>query len=107
MLFNSYEFIFIYLPIVIMGYFTLARVFNDRAAKYFLIVSSVPFYSYWDIRNLPVLLVSILVNFVVGQRLAVNRNKKLLWLGILFNLFKMKRDREEYVASEHEQYIPQ
>lgn len=86
MLFNSYEFIFIYLPIVLMGYFTLARVFNDRAAKYFLIVSSVAFYSYWDIRNLPVLLVSILVNFVVGQRLAVNRNKKLLWLGILFNL---------------------
>lgn len=86
MLFNSYEFIFIYLPIVLMGYFTLARVFNDRAAKYFLIVSSVAFYSYWDIRNLPVLLVSILVNFVIGQRLAVNRNKKLLCSGMLFNL---------------------
>lgn len=86
MLFNSYEFIFIYLPIVLMGYFTLARVFYDKAAKYFLIISSVAFYSYWDIRNLPVLLVSILVNFVIGQRLAVNRNKNVLLLGILFNL---------------------
>lgn len=61
----------------------MARVFNDSKAKYFLIVSSVAFYSYWDIRNLPVLLVSILVNFVIGQRLAVNRNKKLWWSGIL------------------------
>lgn len=85
MLFNSYEFIFGFLPVVLLIYFILAKV-RCEYAKYFLILSSVAFYSYWDIRNLPILLLSIMVNFIVGQRIVKNRSKVWLIGGIIFNL---------------------
>ena len=86
MLFNSYEFIFVYLPITLLGYYLTAKFIKNEAAKIFLIFASVCFYSYWDINNLPILLVSIAVNYVFGRCLTNNRSKKLLTVGIAFNL---------------------
>lgn len=59
------------MPMVIVAYFLLAKFVQDKAAKYFLIFASIVFYSYWDIRNLPILAFSIFVNFIVGRRLNV------------------------------------
>lgn len=86
MLFNSYEFIFIFLPFTILGYFLLARIFDIRKSKYFLILMSLIFYSYWDIRNLPILAFSILINYIVGTKIKKTRNRSLLLTGILFNI---------------------
>ena len=86
MLFNSYEFIILYLPITLILYYQLAKWFNNSAAKNFLVLASLCFYSYWDIRNLPILLTSILVNYVFGHFLSKNRSKTILTLGIAFNL---------------------
>lgn len=86
MLFNSYEFIFLFLPITLLGYYLTAKFIKNEAAKLFLILASVCFYSYWDINNLPILLTSIAVNYCFGRWLTANRSKKVLTAGIAFNL---------------------
>ena len=86
MLFNSYEFILLYLPITLILYYQLAKRISNSAAKSFLIFASLCFYSYWDINNLPILLASILVNYLFGNLLSKNRSKAILIAGIAFNL---------------------
>lgn len=86
MLFNSHEFIFLYLPITLFLYYKLARVFSCNIAKYFLILASLIFYSYWDISNLPILLFSVAVNYLIGCYLQKNRNIYLLVIGVVFNI---------------------
>lgn len=86
MLFNSYEFLLVFLPLTLIIFYALAK-FRSMAAKIFLIFASLCFYSYWDIRNLPVLLFSIFANYVCGYALSRKRSKKILLLGIAFNLF--------------------
>ena len=66
MLFNSFGFIFLFLPLTLAGYFSIGR-FNAKYAALFLAVMSVVFYGVWDIRNVPILLVSILFNFLAGM----------------------------------------
>ncbi|MBQ7882808.1 MAG: MBOAT family protein [Phascolarctobacterium sp.] len=86
MLFNSYEFILLYLPITLVLYYQLAKRFSNGAAKNFLIFASLCFYSYWDINNLPILLASIIANYIFGHLLSKNRSKYILTAGIAFNL---------------------
>lgn len=86
MLFNSYEFILLYLPITLILYYQLAKRISNSAAKNFLIFASLCFYSYWDINNLPILLTSILVNYLFGHLLSQHRSKTILTSGIAFNL---------------------
>ena len=86
MLFNSYEFLLVFLPITLIFYYKIAEYFTPLKAKCFLVIASLVFYSYWDIANLPILLVSILVNYSIGHFLEKKPSKKLLFLGIAFNL---------------------
>lgn len=86
MLFNSYEFLFIFLPITLLVYFTLAKYKYTKLATVSLVVASLSFYSYWDIRYLPLLLASIVFNFTIGSQLERTRDKKTLVFGIAVNL---------------------
>jgi len=76
MLFNSYEFIFIFLPIVYFVYFFLLEKRLILGAKCFLIFASLFFYSWWNVTYLPIILTSILFNYTVGNLLANNDLKK-------------------------------
>lgn len=58
-----------------------------RLATAFLVFASLAFYSYWDIRYLPILLISILFNYIIGSRLEKTRSKSLLILGVGTDLF--------------------
>ena len=69
MLFNSAEFLFLFLPSVFAGYFGLLRLRAYQAAKIWLLGASLFFYSYWELSYLPLLLGSILFNFCAGQLL--------------------------------------
>jgi alginate O-acetyltransferase complex protein AlgI len=90
MLFNSYSFILIYLPVVLAGFFSLARMHFTGVAKAWLFLSSLAFYAYWDIRFLPLLLLSILFNYGMGSAILVaqtqGRKKGILFFGIFFDL---------------------
>ena len=86
MLFNSFEFIFLFLPIVFFTYFLLNRFQYVTAAKAWLVVASLFFYSYWNVKYLPLMLVSLVVNYFIGMRLVRNKSKFLLTIGLIFNI---------------------
>ncbi|MDN5114480.1 MBOAT family O-acyltransferase [Aliarcobacter butzleri] len=78
MLFNSYEFIFAFLPITFFIYFYLNSRRLTIAAKGFLVFASLFFYSWWDIAYLPLILSSILFNYLIGTTLSKsNENNKI------------------------------
>ena len=91
MLFNSYEFILVFLPIVFWIYFYLNFKKLIIASKGFLLFSSLFFYSWWNIAYLPILMGSILFNYTLGASINRKSNIKtlkrvLLIIGILTNL---------------------
>ena len=77
MLFNSYEFIFVFLPITFFVYFYLNSKRLTIASKSFLVFSSLFFYSYWNIAYLPLILGSMLFNYTIGNSLSKNNNNEL------------------------------
>lgn len=86
MLFNSYEFIFLFLPATIGIYFFLAKLKFLQLATMSLIGASLIFYLYWGIKYLPLLLISILFNYCVGLRIEATRKRSWLYFGVLTNL---------------------
>jgi len=74
-LFNSYQFIFIFLPITFLIYFYLNKKRLTEVSKGFLVFSSLFFYSWWNIAYLPLILSSMLFNYVIGNALAKNNEK--------------------------------
>lgn len=91
MLFNSYEFIFLFLPITLIIYFWLNKYNKNRLAKTWLVIASLYFYSYFHKSYLILITVSILVNYYIGQKLSddkynVIQRKMFLIMGIVFNL---------------------
>ncbi|EKY01384.1 MBOAT family protein [Selenomonas sp. oral taxon 138] len=93
MLFNSYEFLFLFLPIAVGGYFFLGnREKTSEWANIWLVGLSLFFYSYWDIKYLPLLLLSIGFNYVISGYIIRYRKEKqkknaktMFLLGIIFN----------------------
>lgn len=88
MLFNSYAFIFAFLPIALLGYFGLNHFKQITMGKIWLVGASLYFYSFWNIKNLPLLLLSILVNYGIGHYLQKNTasKKALFQFGLFFNI---------------------
>jgi D-alanyl-lipoteichoic acid acyltransferase DltB (MBOAT superfamily) len=72
MLFNSVGFIFLFLPLTALAFFLLAH-FSHRAAATALTLASLAFYAMWNPVYLPLLLGSILGNFLIGQRILAAR----------------------------------
>lgn len=69
MLFNSPEFIYLYLPIVLVGFFWLAAT-SHRIAAVWLAAASCFFYGWWNPVYLGLLGASIVFNYGMGIRLA-------------------------------------
>ena len=92
MLFNTIHYIFFFLPLVLLIYFSLNKFRLIEASKWFLVIASLFFYSWWDVNNLPILLISILCNwFIVNAIWQANKNsdknaKNGLLLGLIFNI---------------------
>ena len=91
MLFNSYEFLFLFLPITFILYFYLLSQRLILGAKIFLVVASLFFYGYWNFSYVPLILLSIFVNYSVGLSLVNHEkiklsSKSILIFGILFNV---------------------
>ena len=76
------------MPIVFAGFFLLARI-SQRVASGWLAMASIFFYAYWSIKALPVLVISICVNYWFGTLLSRQEQKyrkALLVLAITANL---------------------
>ena len=91
MLFNSYEFIFLFLPITLIIYFTLNGYGKNNIAKGWLVIASLYFYSYFHLSYLYLILSSIIVNYFIGNKLnhkSLNGKERKIWMviGVIFNL---------------------
>lgn len=90
MLFNSIEFIFLFLPIAFIVYFILNKRKLTTAATVWLVFTSLFFYSWWNIAYLPLILVSMIINYAIGIKLGQDSKapakKALLTVGMIFNI---------------------
>ena len=94
MLFNSYEFIFAFLPVSFFVFFYLNHKKLTIASKAWLICVSLFFYGWWNIAYLPLILISILFNYTITTAMIGHDESKkiffpkqsLLQLGLLFNI---------------------
>lgn len=89
MLFNSYPFIFLYLPIVFFGFFIISKR-SFKLAALWLAIASLFFYGWWNPKFILLLLASILFNYtfgyLIGEEKYKKHSKKLLVFSITINL---------------------
>jgi alginate O-acetyltransferase complex protein AlgI len=79
MLFNSYEFIFFLLPIILAGYYLG---WPHKWRHGWLVLCSYVFYGWWDYRFCGLLLLTTAIDYLVGGRIAAasERAAKKRWL---------------------------
>ena len=91
MLFNSIEYLLIFLPTVFIIYFTLNKFKLYKASRIFLLIASLYFYGSYKIEYVPIILISILFNYFISdffKKDITGLTKKLILLfGILTNIF--------------------
>jgi alginate O-acetyltransferase complex protein AlgI len=85
MLFHSYQFVFLFLPVTLIG-FHLTATLGGRAQIAFLVAASIFFYAAWRLSDVWVLMALMLVTYVVAKGLESYPSRLLLGLGIAINL---------------------
>ncbi len=80
MLFNSYEFLFAFLPLVLGLYYIL----RPRARVVMLTLASYLFYGWWDYRFCSLMLISTVIDYIAGGRIAraVDQQQKRPWVAL-------------------------
>ncbi len=87
MLFNSYEFIFLFLPATLFGYYFLGKRFGYEYAIALLVLASLYFYAWWNPVYIWLILLSMFFNYGVGKILSTNGERRLwLTIGVSANL---------------------
>src|SRR5262249_11470042 len=93
MLFNSNEFLLLFLPVTVGGFFVLGT-FSRMWALRWLVFASLFFYAWWRPLNVLLIAPSILINFVLAralQRLGESESRRIaartvLLSGVAFNV---------------------
>lgn len=89
MLFNSYSFLLLFLPITVLGFFLAGRL-GKTAGSAWLAACSLFFYAWWDYRYLTLLIASICANYLLGSFIARHsasaKGRLGLTAGIITNL---------------------
>jgi len=90
-IFSSFEFIFLFLPIVWLGYFGLHKIGAHKLAKWFLVAASFVFYAIGSADFVLIFAASVTLNYVIGTKLSkmteACTSKTLLFLaGIFLNV---------------------
>ncbi len=93
MLFNSYHFLFLFLPVTLLGYQVLGR-FGRRAVMLWLAAASLVFYAAWNPPIVVLLILSTLLNFLVARAISETPpdsppRRRLLILGVGLNLLAL------------------
>jgi alginate O-acetyltransferase complex protein AlgI len=84
MLFNSYPFLFGFLPAAVLIY----RLADDHPQwrTWVLVALSLVFYAYWDVRFLPLMIGSILINWWASRLYAATKRAVIIVAAIIANL---------------------
>lgn len=86
MLFNSAPFLFVFLPVTLLGYYLILHRFGKLPSQLWLFGASVFFYGWWNPVYVFLILISMGFNYVIGQQLLKKRSKALLAFGLTANL---------------------
>jgi alginate O-acetyltransferase complex protein AlgI len=88
MLFNSLEFIFVFLPTVLLLALGVATTGQGRLMRALLLAASLVFYAWWDVTRLPLLLGTIIANHLLARLIWAWPATKPLCLtaGVLINV---------------------
>lgn len=90
MLFNSYVFILLFLPVTFAGYFLINHFKKYELGKGWLVLASLVFYAYFKVEYLWIILASIFFNFGVNKLFFridnKNTRKAILIFGLLANM---------------------
>ncbi len=91
MFFTTYPFIFLFLPLVLLGFHALRQSRHARFTVHGLVLASALFYAALDRLHLGTLALSIVVNYLLAARLQAlvhaqaTAAKRLFWLCLAFN----------------------
>lgn len=86
MLFNSNEFLFVFLPITYAIYHLARKYAAGSLCFAFLAIASIAFYAISDAHHLWLFIISIAVNFLFGRQLLSRPSRALVATGLAFNL---------------------
>ena len=86
MLFSSPQFLFAFLPAVIVGAVAAAKLGGKSMAFVWLIAASLFFYAWWNPPYLLLLCTSVVGNYLFGRELTRTPSRGLLFVGVIFNL---------------------
>lgn len=86
MLFNSYVFIFVFLPVTLLGFHLIGRRGHNRIAVAWIVGASLLFYGWWNPAFLSLMLASILFNYAVGVSLGSRPQREVMVFGVIANL---------------------
>lgn len=86
MLFNAPEFLLVFLPITLAGFFLIGSLRKPDWAILWLVGASLFFYAWWRVEFVPLILGSIAFNYLVGLRLVARPDPRLLAFGVAANL---------------------
>ena len=96
MIFNSYIFVFLFLPVVVSGYYICVNLKKHNLANIVLLIGSIFFYAYAGWKGLIILSVSIILNYIFYRLMRlyyqpekINIRKIILCIGIACNLIML------------------
>lgn len=85
MIFSSMIFVWIYLPIVLVGNFIIQKVAGNAASNGFLLVASLLFYAWGEPVYIILLMFSIVLNWAGGLVLSCEfKRRRIFWGGLIF-----------------------
>ena len=99
MIFNSYIFVFAFLPIVLSLYIFFRRSGHNQLVVTLLVSASLFYYAWWEFNYIYLLLLSISVNYTIGSKIIgkIKRDETetthvfslnaMTYFGVVFNLF--------------------
>jgi len=118
--FSSSVFIFIFLPIALLGYYLLSLIKQEwgiRVQRLFLVIVSIVFYGYFKIEYAKIIVISIVINYgcaLICQKYAKTRIGFVFFiLGVLFNVlllgyykyFDFLRDTLNHITGSSFEYL--
>jgi len=91
MLFNSYVFIFAFLPITLLIYHILGKSGLRNMTLGWLVAASLFFYGWWNPAYLGFILISIMFNYALGISLSKDGKgrRQILWFGVSANMLAL------------------
>lgn len=87
MLFSSFVFIWMFLPVVIGGNWILQKIGGNKAANVFLLIASIFFYSWGEPIYVFLMITSIVLNWGMGLLVSTGKHRKLaLFTAVVLNI---------------------